>query len=127
MIHPFLHLFATRPHLVLEHVEAYGDLAAAELELVSTAWKRTALLSAIAAFTMVLGLVFAGVAIMLWAVTPHAQMVAPWALLAVPLVPLVISLGCILGARRDTGAAAFDNLRRQLRADMDVLREASQS
>lgn len=123
MIHPFLHLIATRPHLLFEHAEAYSELAAAELKVVSNGWKRTAVLGAIAAAMLCLGVVFAGIALMLWAVVPLAQMQVPWLLLAVPLVPLVVGLACLVAMSRDSRAAPFDNLRRQLRADMDLLRE----
>ncbi|MEO8856527.1 MAG: hypothetical protein ABI343_05995, partial [Burkholderiaceae bacterium] len=92
---------------------------------VSSGWKRTAALGAIAAVTLVLGLVFGGIALMLWAIVPLAQMTLPWLLLAVPLVPLVIGLGCLVAMTRDAHGEPFDNLRRQLRADMDLLRETN--
>ena len=64
---------------------------------------------------------------MLWAVIPADQMQAPWVLIAAPLVPLAVAIACLLTARRTRADHAFDNLRRQVKADMAMLREASAS
>lgn len=125
MLHPLLHLVATQPRLLLDHAEAYADLVAEEIANASAAWKRRALLSAIAMFCLGVAVVFAGVALMLWAVTPVIQNRELWILVAVPLLPLVIGLLCLLIAKAGNNGGAFDDLRRQVRADMNMLREAS--
>lgn len=124
MMHPLLRLLATHPQLLVDHVEAYADLLSEEIGHVSTAWKRRAVLLAVALCSVVVALVLAGVALMLWAVVPFSEMHSPWALVAAPLVPIVITIGCLVAARQQT-TESFDNLRKQVKADMGMLREVS--
>lgn len=122
-MHPLFHLIATRPQMLAEHAEAYAELVSAELGTVSASWKRGAVLNVAALSCLVLAVSLAGVALMLWAVIPVAQMQAPWALLAVPLAPLIVALGCLLAARMPLERNPFEALRRQIKADMAMLRE----
>ena len=123
MPHPLLHLVASRPELLVEHAQGYVDLASAEVSAVSARWKRGALLSAAALCCLVAALVLVGVALMLWAAIPSVQMPAPWLLVVVPLPPLALALWCLLAARAPAAGGAFEQLRRQLNADMALLRE----
>ncbi len=121
-MHPLLHLIATRPQLLADHAGAYADLAMAELGQASAGWQRQAVLTAATACSLLVATILAGVALMLWAVTPAANLHAPWALLAAPLLPAVVALACHL-ARQPTGTgAAFGVLRRQVQDDMRMLR-----
>ena len=123
-MHPLFHLIATRPQLLFEHVESYAALVGAEMGIVTTGWKRSLILNAVALCLLIVGVALTGVALMLWAVLPGAQTQAPWALIAVPLPPLVIAVACLLCARTSSEARAFDNLRRQMSEDIAMLREA---
>jgi hypothetical protein len=122
MLHPLLRLIATHPQLLVDHVEAYADLLAEEIGHVSTAWKRRTLLQAVALCSVAVAAVLAGVAIMLWATVPLAEMHAPWALVAAPLLPIAIAIGCLVAAGQLT-TKNFDNMRQQIKVDMDLLRE----
>lgn len=123
MRHPLLHLITTRPQLLAEHAESYAGLLAADLGALSGAWQRRGLLLVVALCCFMTTLVLAGVAGLLWAALPAAQWQAPWALWAVPLVPLTVALACLQGARTSPGSA-FGNAGRQLQADLAMLREA---
>ena len=124
MLPPLLHLIATRPQLLADHAEAYLDLMGEELGRVSNNWKRRALLNAVALCSLGVAAVLGGVALMLWAVTPVADLHAPWALIAAPLLPLATALVCLLTATgQDDERAAFSTLRQQVQADMLMLRE----
>jgi len=125
MIHPLLHLVSTQPQLLGEHAEAYAELLSAELGRVGTDWKRRALLNAVALCSLGVTAMLAGVALMLWAVIPPAQIQAPWALVCAPLVPALLAMACLLALPRASagGGGAFASLRQQLRADMALLRE----
>ena len=127
MIHPLFVLIATRPQLLADHAEAYAELVAAEVAHVSATWKRRSLLYALALCCLAVGAVLAGVALMLWAVTPAAGMHAPWALIAAPVVPVALALWCLLAVRSQANAAGFENIRQQIKADLAMLREASTS
>jgi hypothetical protein len=122
MVHPLFRLMATQPQLLLDHAEAYADLLAEEIGHLSGAWKRRALLHAVALCSVVVATVLAGVALMLWAVVPFSEMQAPWALVAAPLLPIAAAIGCLVAARQPSNGA-FDNLRQQLKTDMVMLRE----
>lgn len=126
-MHPLLHLIATQPNLLADHAEAYADLVGEELGHASAQWKRRALLSAVALCCLGVGAVLVGVALMLWAVIPPENMNAPWALIVAPLVPLVAAAVCAANARSVPEPSAFDNIRKQLREDVAMLREASAS
>lgn len=123
-MHPLFHLIATRPHLLLEHMESYGELVGAEAGMVTAGWKRAAVLCAVGVCLLIAGLGLAGVALLLWAVIPTSDMPASWALWVVPLVTLGIAVACFLTARTSNETRAFDNFRRQVSEDMAMLREA---
>lgn len=127
MIHPLFLLIATRPQLLADHAEAYAELVATEVGHVSAAWKRRALLYAVALGCLAVAAVLAGVALMLWAVIPVASMQAPWLLIVAPLLPMALAAGCLLAARSAGDANGFKNIGQQMKADLAMLREASAS
>ena len=124
MIHPLLRLIATQPHLLVDHAEAYAELASEEFGKTASLWKWRAILVVVALFLMVVAAILGGVALMLWAVMPSTSMQAPWALVAGPLIPAVIALGCLMKARQQS-PSTFDALKKQLRADLLMVREVS--
>lgn len=123
----FIRLITSQPQLLVDHAEAYADLLATEARNISGAWKRRALLNVVALVCMIAAVIFAGVAIMLWAVVPEAQIQAPWALIITPLLPLAIAIACLLMARLPSESNAFDTLRQQVKADMVMLRQMNAS
>jgi hypothetical protein len=120
---PLLHLIATRPRLLADHAQAYAELLTEEIGKVSTVWKRRALLNATGLCAAAVAAVLVGVALMLWAVIPVAQIQAPWALIAAPLVPGIVALCCLNAARAPHDGEAFDKVRQQLQADALMLGE----
>jgi hypothetical protein len=125
-MHPLLRLIISRPRLLAQHAEAYGELVADEIGAVSAAWKRRALLNGLAVCCLAVAAVLGGVSLMLWAVIPAPQIHAGWALLVAPLFPAVLAVGCLMAAReRADGGAAFDRVREQVKADLAMLRAAS--
>lgn len=127
MIHPLLQLIATQPQLLADHAEAYAELMAAEIGDVSAIWKRRAVLNAVALCCLTAAAILAGVALMLWAVIPSGHLQVPWALIVAPLLPVAAALWCLMAARGHGERRAFENLRRQLAADMVMLREVAAS
>lgn len=124
-MHPLFRLISTRPQLLADHAEAYAALVAAEVPRVSAAWKRRALLLALALVCLAVAAGLAGVAWMLWAVLPESQIRAPWVLLVVPAVPVLTAIACLLAARSTGEAGAFSELREQVKADIGMLREVA--
>lgn len=123
-MHPLLQLIATRPQLLAEHAQAYGALAGTELARVSSHWKRQIVLATVALSCLAITAVLVGVALMLWATTPVAQMSLPWLLWFTPLPTALVALGCLVALLTGEQAAAFEEIQRQIHADMAMLREA---
>ena len=71
-------------------------------------------------------LVFAGVAIMLWAVTPPENLHAPWALVIVPLVPALVAAGFWFSAKSGDKSQGFAAIKAQFAADAAMLRSVSE-
>ena len=127
MIHPLLRLAATEPHLIGDHVEAYAALVGDEVGKVSTSFITRAALYAAALLLVAVGLVLVGVALLFCAAVPTSDYPAPWAMFAVPLAPFVIAVVCLVFAHSRPTEKAFDTLKKQLNADMAMLREVSAS
>lgn len=125
MIHPLLRLAATEPHLLGDHVEAYAALVGEEVSKISTSWLTRIGLYLTAVCFLGVGLVLVGVALLLWAAIPASGYPAPWAMFVIPLAPFVISAICVMVARSLPMEKAFDTVRKQLNADMAMLREVS--
>lgn len=126
-MHPLLHLIATKPQLLADHAQAYGELLTTEVANLSTAWKRRAVLLVIALSSAGVSCVLAGVALMLSALMPAATAHALVVLIMVPLLPLALCVGCLFAVRSQRDGAALENVRQQFKADIAMLREASSS
>lgn len=123
-IHPLLRLVATQPELLVDHAGAYAGLVGEELGKTAAAWKLRVVLNVVALSLLAVSAVLAGVALMLWAIVPAAQVQAAWALIAAPAAPAVLAIGCAL-AGREKYASAFADINKQLAADLAMLREVS--
>jgi Putative Actinobacterial Holin-X, holin superfamily III len=123
LFHPFLRLVTARPELLADHAEAYAELFASELGSAGSSLKRQVLLNGLALCGLGVGAVLAGVALMLWAVLPMAQSQAPWALLVVPVLPFIMAGICLLAASRYAKLKPFSHIRRQMAADLAMVRE----
>jgi cytochrome bd-type quinol oxidase subunit 2 len=124
-MHPLLALLATRPQLLVDHAQAYATLFNEEFDQACTSWQRRAMLQAVALCCLGVAAVLAGVALMLWAVSPELHIHAPWVLWAMPLLPSLAAATCLVMARGSTRKEVFANLTRQISADMAMLRAAS--
>ena len=122
MIHPAFIAFAKRPSLLLEHADAYADLASAELDELVERWKLRAMVGAAAAVRLVLGLFLGGSAGLLVAAIPTQDMPRPWLLWAIPLLVLVIGAGLAWVAHSLEKATPFATLRQQMAQDLATLK-----
>ena len=109
--------------MLADHAEAYAGLLGEELGQTASAYTRKAALAAAALGLIVIGTVLAGVALMLWSVTPASELRAPWLLWFVPGLPIVGGFVCgLIAAKKREGT--FVELKRQMAADVAMLREA---
>lgn len=127
MTHPLLDLIANRPQLLADHAQAYGELVAAEVGEASNALARRVILALAGVILFALAIGLGGVAVMLRAVVPGDAMVAPWVLVVVPLLPVVAGFACLVAARLRILRNPLDKVWWQLKADVAMFREATQS
>lgn len=120
LLHPIFSTAVARPDLVVDHLSAYVALASQEAAATGRDLKVKVVALAVAGVAALLFVLFAGIAAMLGFV--HGQF--HWALVLVPGAALLIALGAMLASRRPTPAERFAELRRQLAADIGVLRGA---
>jgi uncharacterized membrane protein YqjE len=119
---------ATRePEILADHLEAYSELIAGELNTAATRWQRHAARRVLGYASFAVAGVLIAMALMLWAVVPVARMNEPWVLLVVPLVPAIVGLWASTSARAALGAETFLTLRRQWAADREMLREVNET
>jgi hypothetical protein len=127
MIHPLLRLAATQPHLLGDHIEGYAALVGEEVSKVSASLMLRVGLYFGALLLFAIGLILVGVACMLRATVSATDYSAGWALFVVPLTPFVLGGICVIVARAKPAVKAFDTVKKQLNADMAMLREVSAS
>lgn len=124
MIHPLLRLVATQPQLLADHAEAYAGLIGEEWSRTAASWQRRVLLNAGVLCLGGVAIVLAGVSLMLWAAVPESGMRWPWVLVAAPIAPALLAALCAVVGRAD-GADPFADLKRQMAADLVMLRDVS--
>jgi hypothetical protein len=124
-MHPFFKLMVDRPAVITDHVEAYASLATLEFSSAVMQLRLRALKTAVALSCAAVTAVLAGVALMLWAVTPADHLHAAWALWFAPGLPAIVAVWSWQSAQAVGDAPAFSALRGQVRADIDMLREVS--
>ncbi len=120
MLHPIFSTVLGHPDLVAENLANYAALVREESSQAGggIAGRIIAAVLAVATVTLALGLI--GVAVLLGVM--HGSF--HWVLVAVPGVAVVIAAFCIWCAMRPTVTYAFEDLRSQLDADLQALREA---
>ena len=124
-MHPLLTLLATRPQVLVDHVQGYAALFQQEFAQARVSLRRQVVLNTLAIGGLGVAALLAGVSVMLWAVTPLSQIHSPWVLWAVPLVPLAAAVAGGVMARQQARGDAFANLHRQMAADLAMLRSVN--
>ena len=120
MFHPIYSTLLGHPELIADHVANYGALIKAEaLEAKRNVIKK-AIACAVAVVAGLLGLVFAGVAVMLGGVNGSFH----WVLLLVPGLTLLVAAIAATVALRPSTFHGFQDLRAQLDADLHALHVA---
>jgi len=123
-LQPLLHLVATQPHLLVDHVEAYAALVDEEMGEAISYWKSRTLMNAIALLLLIVGVILGGVAAMLWMVVPISHTTPVWGLIVIPVTPLSVALLCLL-VRPRAPSSMFADLKGQLATDLRMLRRVS--
>jgi uncharacterized membrane protein YqjE len=122
-MNPLLRLIATQPNLIVKHLESYARMFGAEVSSSTAAIKRRVFVGGAALLFMLMGLIFAGVGLMLWAGLPQVRPETSWLLLAVPGLPLGLSLLFFILLKSDSRPVAMNKLKAQVKADVALLHE----
>lgn len=118
MLHPIFSTVVSRPDLVVDHLSAYVALASEEAAATGRDLKVRVLAWAVAGVFALMAVLLAGVSVMLGMV--HGQF--HWALVLVPGAALLVALLAVLASRRPSPQERFAELRRQMAADIGLLR-----
>lgn len=124
-MHPLFRIAAAEPALVVDHLQAYGELAADEAIAALGRWRRGAALQLAALASAAVGLTLAGVALLLWACGLTDAAARPALIVLVPAAPLFAALACQLAARAAFAQGGSTSLREQWAADLALLRGAA--
>jgi amino acid transporter len=116
MFHPIFSVLFRKPELVADHLSSYAGLAREEASEVGAELAKRAIAGAVAAVCLLVFLILAGVAAMLWAITAFH-----WALIIVPALFLAVGIYFGLQAKKPLPNGAFKELRSQLSADAQTL------
>ena len=124
MTHPALLILAKNPEILADHAEAYTDLITESLKSTMSQWRRRAVCDVAIVFCIMLSVLFAGVAAMLWGASAGPTYQGQWLLIGVPFVPLLVASGLWqVSSKRSYGADAIEIIKKQVRADLAVLRQ----
>lgn len=117
IVHPIFSVLVSRPELVMDHVAGYAALVQEEASSVGSEVVKRGIAWAIVAVAGLVFVLFAGVAAMLWGVHGFH-----WSFLLVPAIPAVLAGVAWNKARQQLPGKAFAELRAQLDADAQALR-----
>lgn len=120
LLHPIFSTAVARPDLVVDHLSAYVALATQEAAATGRDLKVRVIAWVVAGIAALMFMLFAGVATMLGFL--HGQF--HWVLVLVPGATLLVALGAVVASRRPSPQERFAELRRQVAADIGLLRGA---
>jgi hypothetical protein len=122
MLHPIFSTVVSRPDLVVDHLSAYLALASEEAAATGRDLKVRLMAWAVAGVFALMAVLLAGVAAMLGFLQGQFH----WALVLVPGAALLVALLAMLASRRPSPSERFAELRRQVAADVGLLRNAGE-
>jgi len=116
---------ASLPQTLADHAKAYGELILKEWNDSRNLWRKRTQLQVLGACGLGVAVILAGMAAMLWAVTPPAQIHSLWVLIAIPMAFLAIGVICLMAAKKYVQAVAFEHTRERFIADMDLFKKTN--
>ncbi len=127
MLKVLLKVLLLPPGLLQSHVQGYADLisriCAQQLETLA----KRCVLYALAALSLLLALVFGGMALLLWGALPLGNAPYAWVLPVLPLGLVVFAGLCWLKANSMRARQGLATIKEQIRMDMEMLRQAKES
>ncbi len=121
MLHPFISTLIRRPNLLMDHLGAYADLIREEASEAGVDMVQRIVAWVLVLIGAMVFLVLTGVALMLGAATGQFH----WALIAVPAVVLLLTVGALIKARKPILRSHFAEVKAQVDRDAQALRSAA--
>ncbi len=123
MLRLLLKMLVLPPVLLKSHAQAYADLASEVGARYLCTLKNRWVMYALSALTLLLALIFGGVALLLWSAfalhdAPHA-----WVLLALPVASLFLSGLCWWWARTQRLQPLLQDIQAQIALDLLAIRQ----
>lgn len=122
-----LKLLLLPPALLKMHVHGYADLASEEWERQRCIWKTRLLIGVIGTVSGALGLLLAGVSLLLWSALPVVDGGRAWVMWFLPVALGLFSLACWAWAKRIKMSPPFDKLKAQIALDIRALRQSQET
>lgn len=113
-----------RPELISMHVQGYADLFCEESELLMRYARSRLLICAMGFSSLLLAVMWGGIALLLWSALPTVDVRWAWVLWAFPLAWLVLAAGCWVVFRLLKHSVFFPRIREQIQLDVLALRQA---
>lgn len=121
-IHPIVFVAARQPQLIAAHVKAYADLLLEEGRRTFSSLLLRATLYAVASMLVLLGVVFGGMALLLYAAVA-TELRNGWLLVALPCSLILIGGVSAVAARALPVNVTTSALSAQLKEDIDMIHE----
>lgn len=124
MLKLLLKLLVLPPELLNEHARGYADLAGQAWADQMCTLKNRWVIYSLSALTLLLALIFAGVALLLWSAMPQIDSRFAWVLPILPLTLLILSAIFWVWARSLRTRSFLDRIKEQIQLDVLMIQEA---
>jgi heme exporter protein D len=120
MLHPFISTLIRRPNLLVDHLAGYADLIREEASEAGADLVQRVVAWVLVIIGATVFMILSGIALMLGAVGPFH-----WALLAVPLAVLALTVVAVIKARQPVLQPHFAEVKAQVDRDAQALRSVT--
>ena len=123
MLRLLLKMLLLPPDLLKSHAQGYVDLASEVSARYLCSLKNRWVMYGLSALTLLLALIFGGVALLLWAALPLSDAPHPWVLIALPTLSLLVSGLCWWWARTQRLQPLLSDIQAQIALDLQAIRQ----
>jgi H+/Cl- antiporter ClcA len=123
MLRLLLKMLLLPPDLLKSHAQGYVDLASEVSARYLCTLKNRWVMYGLSALTLLLALIFGGVALLLWAALPLSDAPHAWVLIALPTLSLLVSGLCWWWARTQRLQPLLSDIQAQIALDLQAIRQ----
>lgn len=123
MVRLLLKMLLLPPDLLKSHAQGYVDLASEVGARYLCTLKNRWVMYALSVLTLMLALIFGGMALLLWSALPLVDAPHAWVLLALPSACLLLSGLCWWWARNQRLQPLLQDIQAQIALDLQAIRQ----